>query len=160
MKLLSIPVLLGILLLPLSLPAQKKLGEAVTLESVEIKGAPVPGSRVIAVAKFKLDKGFHVHSNKPSQPEFIATVLKVGEARGAKAGTISYPEGKSEKVEGLEKPLSVFEDHFEISVPIGLSGTARLPLTIPATLNYQACKGAQCYRPFDLKFDIPIGEKK
>jgi hypothetical protein len=151
---------LALFLIPLALYAQKKIGEAASLDTVQIQGDAVPGGRVTAVIKVKLQHGFHVHSNKPSQPEFIATVLTLGNAKGAKAGTVSYPEGKSEKVQGLDKPLSVYEDHFELSVPIGLSATARLPLTVPANLNYQACQGAQCYRPFDLKFDIVIADKK
>ena len=138
----------------------KKLGEAATLEGVEVKGDAVAGGRVTAVVKVNLEKNFHVHSNKPSQPEFIATILTLSEAKGAKAGTVVYPEGKSHKVEGLPKPLSVYEDHFELSIPIGLNAAAKFPLTIPAKLTYQACQGAQCYRPFDLKFDIVIGDNK
>lgn len=151
---------LGILLLPLFAQAQKKPGEAATLEAIELKGAVAPGSRVTAVVKVKLDKGYHVHSNKPSQPEFIPTVLKVGTAAGVKAGNVSYPQAKTERVEGLEKPLSVFEEHFEISVPLGLSGAAKLPLSVPATLSYQACQGAKCYAPRDLKFEIKLASDK
>jgi DsbC/DsbD-like thiol-disulfide interchange protein len=112
------------------------------------------------VVKVRLDEGYHVHSNKPSEPQFIPTVLTVGTAAGARAGTISYPAGKSQKIEGLSKPLSVYESEFEVSVPIGLTAAAKLPVTIPATLGYQACKGAQCYAPQKLKFDIKIEAKK
>ena len=152
--------LLSVALLPGTLFAQKKLGEAASIQGVEIKGDAIPGSRVSAVVTVKLDKGYHVHSNKPSQPEFIPTVLSVSSAPGIKAGTIAYPEGKSEKVEGLPKPLSVYEDHFAISLPLGLSGTAKLPATIPAVLSYQACRGAQCYAPQKLKFDITLPGQK
>ena len=155
--------LIGLLtccVLPLGALAQKKPGEAVSLDGIEIKGEAIPGGRVTAVIKFKLEEGYHTHSNKPSEPQFIATVLTLGEAKGVKAGTILYPEGKSEKVEGLAKPLSVFEDHFQLSVPIGITPAAKLPVTIPASLHYQACQGAQCYRPYDLKFDIVLAPKK
>ena len=147
-------------LLPFAAGAQKKLGEAATIESVEIKGDALPGSRVTAVVKVKLDKGYHAHSNKPSQPEFIPTVITVEPAPGVKAGTIAYPDGKLEQVAGLPKPLSVYEEHFEISVPLGLSAAAKLPLTLKGTLGYQACKGAVCYAPQKLKFDIVLPEKK
>jgi DsbC/DsbD-like thiol-disulfide interchange protein len=150
----------GLLLLPFAVSAQKKLGEAATIQSVELKGDAIPGSRVTAIVKVQLEKGYHVHSNKPSQPEFIPTVLVVEAAAGVKAGTIAYPEGKSERVAGLPKPLSVYEDHFEISVPLGLSAAAKLPLSVPASLRYQACQGAQCYAPQKLKFDILLPERK
>jgi len=150
----------SLFLIPLAVTAQKKLGEAATIQSVEVKGDAVPGGRVTVVVKVKLEKGFHVHSNKPSEPQFIATVVTVEPAAGVKAGSIVYPEGKSERVAGLAKPLSVYEEQFEISVPLGLSAAARLPLTIPASLRYQACQGAQCYAPQKLKFDIALPEKK
>lgn len=151
---------LTIVLLPVMVQAQKKPGEAATIEAVEIKGDAVPGSRVTAVVKVKLAEGYHVHSNKPSQPEFIPTVLKVDAVAGVKAGTISYPAPKSERVPGLSKPLSVFEETFEISIPLGLSAAAKLPATIPATLSYQACQGAKCYAPHNLKFEIKLPATK
>ncbi len=151
---------LGIAVLPMVAMAQAKLGEAATIESVQVKGDAVPGGRVTAVVKVKLAKGYHVHSNKPSQPEFIPTVIKIGTVAGVKAGNISYPEGISERVKGLEKPLSVFEEHFEISFPLGLSAAVKIPTSVPATLSYQACQGAICYKPQDLKFEIPLAAPK
>jgi DsbC/DsbD-like thiol-disulfide interchange protein len=147
---------LGILALPFAANAQKKPGEAASIAGVEIKGDAVAGRRVTAVVKVKLEKGYHVHSNKPSQPEFIPTVLTLEPGAGVKAGTIGYPTGKSEKVAGLDKPLSIYEDHFEVSVPLGLAASVKLPLTVPATLNYQACQGAKCYAPQQLKFEIRL----
>src|SRR5882762_2917669 len=144
---------LSVLLLPAVAGAQKKPGEAATIQGLEIKGDVIPGGRVTVVIKVQLEKGYHVHSNQPSEPQFIATVLAVESVAGAKAGRVVYPEGKSEKVAGLSKPLSVYEEQFELSVPIGLSASARLPLTIPATLRYQACQGAHCYAPQKLKVD-------
>ena len=142
--------------IPLATSAQKKPGEAASIAGVEIKGEPAAGSRVTAVVKVKLEKGYHVHSNKPSQPEFIPTVLTLEPGAGVKAGTIAYPTGKSEKVAGLDKPLSIYEEHFEVSVPLGLAASAKLPVVVPATLNYQACQGAKCYAPQRLKFEIRL----
>jgi len=140
--------------------AQRKLGEAAKIVGVELQGEPMPGGKVIAVVKVRVDEGYHLQSHKPSEPQFIATVVTVDAAAGARVGTISYPAGKSEKVEGLSKPLSVYEGEFTVSIPIGLTAAAKLPLTLPTTLAYQACKGAQCYAPQKLKFDIKIEPKK
>ena len=146
----------ALLALPTVALAQKKIGEAVSLDKVEIQGAVKPGGAFTAVVQFKLDKGYHTHSNKPSEPNFIATVLTLEPRDGVKVGTVKYPGGKSEKVQGLEKPLSVYEDQFQLSVPVTLDAKARLPLSIPATLSYQACQGATCYPPKKLKFDVVV----
>ena len=155
----TVLTLVCVCLLPGLVSAQRKLGEAASLAGVEIKGDPMPGGKVTAVVKVRLEEGYHVHSNKPSEPQFIPTVLTVGTAAGARAGTISYPAGKSQKVQGLDKPLSIYEGQFELSIPIGLTAAAKLPLTVPVTLGYQACKGPQCYAPQKLKFDVKIEPK-
>jgi hypothetical protein len=99
-----------------------------------------------------------VQSNKPSAPNFIPTVLALTPTPGVKVTAIKYPEGKSDKVQGLAKPLSVYEDSFQINVLLALDARAKLPLTVPATLSYQACQGANCYPPKRLKVEISLGE--
>ncbi|PYJ63628.1 MAG: hypothetical protein DME24_00945 [Verrucomicrobia bacterium] len=137
--------------------AQKKPGEAASLDRVEIQGDAKAGDNVVAVVHVKLEKNWHVQSNKPSEPTFIPTVLTLAPTPGVKVTTIKYPEGKSEKVQGLAKPLSVYEEDFQINVLLALDARAKLPLTIPAVLTYQACQGASCYPPKRLKLDIAVG---
>lgn len=156
MRLLS---LLVVSFTPFMAFAAKSPGEAATITSVELKGDARPGSVVKAVVKVKLEKSYHVHSNKPSEENFIATVLALEPLAGIKVGDIAYPKGKSHKVDGLDKPLSVYEEEFEITVTLGLSAQAKLPAVIPATLRYQACQGAQCYAPQRLKLEIKLPGK-
>ena len=150
-------VLLALLTLSISAEAQKKPGEAASIGKVEIQGDVKPGGNVVAVVHVKLEKAWHVQSNKPSEPNYIPTVLTLAPTSGVKVTAIKYPEGKAEKVEGLSKPLSVYDGDFQVSVLLTFDAKARLPLTIPATLSYQACQGATCYPPKKLKFDIAIG---
>jgi len=156
----SILIALSVIALsPSPLLAQKKPGDAVKVHEIQIKGAAAPGSEVTAVIAFEIDPGYHTHSNKPSEKNFIATALSVSPAAGVKAGEAIYPKGKTEKVEGLDKPLSLYQGQFTISVPLKLDTSAKLPLTIPATLRYQACQGALCYPPKSLKLEIPVAAK-
>src|SRR6266513_3463803 len=153
-------IVMALLGLPISLAAaeaQKRPGEAASLDKVEIQGEPKPGGSVVAVVHVKLEKNWHVQSNKPSEPNYIPTVLTLAPTPGVTVTTIKYPEGKAEKVPGLAKPLSVYDGDFQISALLTLDAKARLPLTIPATLSYQACQGASCYPPKKLKFDIAVG---
>ena len=151
--------ILVVCLAPFIASAAKPPGEAATITSIELKGEARPGSVVKAVIKVKLEKAYHVHSHKPSEENFIATVLTLEPSAGIKAGDIAYPKGKSLKVDGLDIPLSVYEDEFEITVTLGVSAQAKLPAVIPATLRYQACQGAQCYAPQRLKLEIKLPGK-
>jgi len=153
----SLFVLFALVSLPIAAMAQKKPGEAASIGKLDIQGDAKPGGNVVAIVHVKLEKAWHVQSNKPSEPNFIPTELKLATTPGVKVTTIKYPEGKAEKVQGLEKPLSVYEGDFQISASLTLDAKARLPLTIPATLSYQACQGATCYPPKKVKFDIPVG---
>ncbi len=136
--------------------AQKKTKGYVELTEVKIDGEAVPGARVSATVHFKVEKGYHTQSNKPSEEFFIPTVLSLKPTAGIKVGKIGYPKGHEEKVEGLDKPLSVFDEKFEITVPLAISAQAKLPATLKGTLNYQACKGAVCYPPQKLEIEIKL----
>ena len=150
-------VLLTLLTLSISALAQKKPGEAASIGKVEIQGDPKPGGIVVAAVQVKLEKAWHVQSNKPSEPNFIPTVLTLAPTPGVKVTTLKYPEGKAEKVQGLSKPLSVYDGDFQISASLTLDSKVKLPLTVPATLSYQACQGATCYPPKKLRFDVTVG---
>ena len=136
--------------------AQKKAKQYVEMTDVKIEGDATPGARVSAKLKFKVEKGYHTQSNKPSEDYFIPTVVKLKPTAGVRAGTIEYPKGHDEKVDGLDKPLSVYDEEFEITVPLAISAQAKLPATLEGTLNYQACKGAVCYPPQKLEIAIKL----
>ncbi len=156
-------MVLWLALVSLSVPgvaqSLKKPGEAASIAKIETQGDAKPGGNVVAVVQVKLEKNWHVQSNKPSEPTFIPTVLTLSPTPGIKVTSIKYPEGKSEKVQGLEKPLSVYAEDFQIQAQLTLEAKAKLPLAIPATLGYQACQGATCYPPKKLKFEIVVGSE-
>jgi DsbC/DsbD-like thiol-disulfide interchange protein len=138
--------------------AQKKETDYVKFEKADIAGAPAAGARVTATLKFKIEPGFHTQSHQPSEDYFIPTVLKLDNVAGIKAGELKYPAGKEEKVDGLDKPLSVFDKEFAITVPLAISAQAKLPATLTGTLTYQACKGAVCFPPKKLKVEVKLGK--
>lgn len=137
--------------------AQLKSTEYVKLTKTEIEGTAAAGARVTAKLHFKIEKGYHTQSNKPSEEYFIPTVLKLENVAGIRVGEIKYPKGHDEKVDGLDKPLSVYDDEFILTVPLALSAQAQLPATLTGTLNYQACQGSTCYPPKKLKLEIKLG---
>ena len=152
----SLVTLLVIALSLATAPARKREVEYVTFDKAVIAGDLSAGSRVTATLHFKIEKGFHTQSSKPSENYFIPTVLKFDNVAGVKVGEIKYPDGKVEKVTGLDKPLSVYEEKFTITVPLAISAQAKLPGTLTGTLTYQACKGATCFPPKKLKVEVKL----
>jgi hypothetical protein len=151
--------LLAMIVFALSLtaaPAQKKGSDYVRLSKTEFEGGVSAGSRVTVRLYFKIEPGFHTQSHKPSEKYFIPTVFKFDDVAGIKAGAVKYPEGTEEKVEGLDKPVSIYEEDFVISVPLAISGQVKLPATLSGMLTYQACKGASCFPPQKLKVSIEM----
>jgi hypothetical protein len=144
------------LLSPALVAADKRPGAAASIQSVQFKGVPAPGASVTAVVRVALDKDYHVHSNEPSEKQFIATELNVELPPGFSASKPVYPQGKKEKVAGLYKPLSVYAGTFEISLPLTIADGTVLPAVLPATLSYQACQGPTCFPPQKLKFEIKV----
>ena len=138
--------------------AQKKSKDYVQLTAVKIEGEATPGGRVSATLHFKINEGYHTQSHKPSEEFFIPTVVKLKSAAGIRVGKIAYPKGHDEKVAGLDKPLSVYDKEFKITVPLAISAQAKLPATIKGTLDYQACKGAVCYPPQKLNVEIKLAK--
>jgi len=136
--------------------AQKKSKEYVELTGVKIEGEATPGARVVAKLHFKIEKGYHTQSHKPSEEYFIPTVANLKSAAGIRVRKVEYPKGHDEKVDGLDKPLSVYDEEFEITVPLAISAQAKLPATLTGTLNYQACKGAVCYPLQKLEIEIKL----
>jgi DsbC/DsbD-like thiol-disulfide interchange protein len=153
----NLPLSLVVVAVAFAAAAEKTPGGAASVEKVEIQGQARPGGNAVAVVHVKLEKDWHVQSNKPSDPNFIPTALALSPTPGVKSVTIQYPEGKAERVQGLAKPLSVYDGDFKITVLLSLDARAKLPLTIPATLTYQACKGGQCVPPKKLKLDLALG---
>ena len=152
-----LPTLFG-LLLSLALHAAEKEEEKgpVRFEKLELKGEASPGSRLMAVFHFKIQEGYHTQSHKPSEEYFIPTVIKLKTPTGIRTGRIAYPEGHEEKVVGLEKPMSVYDEKIEIQVPLALSAQASLPAELEVELKYQACQGAVCFPPKTLKFPVQL----
>ena len=151
-------LLLSLLLLPLAVFAQKKPGEVVTIQGVEIKGDAKPGATVSAMVRVQVEKGHYTQSSKPSDQFFVATSLVAAtNVPGVTMGAVGVPEGKVYEKKDLPKPLSIYEGDYTLTVPLTLASNASVPIEIPATLRYQACRGSECYPPRTLTFTIPVG---
>ena len=95
-----------------------------------------------------LPEGFHVQSNRPRDPDLIATELSVDAPAGVTVKEVVFPAAVDLKQVGAEKPLAVFERNFAIGVQFAVApGTAAGTLVVPVRLRYQACNDTTCFAP-------------
>jgi len=115
------------------------------------------GDSIRVALKVTLPEGVHTQSNKPSDDSFIPTELAVDAPFAVKE--VVWPPSADLTQIGLDKPLKVFEQAFTIGAVVALpADTATGPVTIPASLRYQACDANLCYpptnAPIEWKLDV------
>ena len=106
-------------------------------------GETIRGALTVA-----LPEGFHVQSNRPRDPDLIATELTTDAPAGVTVKEVVFPAAVDLKQSGVDKPLAVFERTFAIGVQFVVAPSAAAgTITIPARLRYQACNDTTCFAP-------------
>jgi peroxiredoxin len=128
-------------------------GPAETLppERVVELAASVAGE--YAIVRLRILPGYHIMSNVPSKPSFIATRVRLEPAEGLTFGEPVYPAASSFALGG--EPISVFERDVEVRVPFRRSGRTA-PRTVSGSVRYQACTATLCLFPVtrSVSFDL------
>jgi thiol:disulfide interchange protein len=106
------------------------------------------GDTVRGALTVTLPDGFHVQSNKPRDPDLIATALTIDAPAGVTVKEVVFPTPIDLKQVGASQPLAVFERTFAIGVQLTLASTvAPGSVDVPARLRYQACDDKTCFAP-------------
>ena len=142
------------------------LGLALLLSASDLRAAvPKPADLVKVQAKIenasgaasgtlrvtaRIAPGWHVNSHTPSEDFLIPTTVQLTPAPGVRAGEPRYPPGKNKKFAFSEKPLSVYEDQFEIEIPVSWT-TAAAP-AVEGSIEFQPCNDTQCLAPGSVPF--------
>jgi thiol:disulfide interchange protein DsbD len=100
---------------PVPAPAQLVQIEA----ALESEGSPGKAQLHVAV---RIAEGWHVNSHTPSEDYLIPTNVALEAVPSVTAGPARYPDGKLLKFAFSDKPLSVYENHFSVDIPITWSG--------------------------------------
>ena len=79
------------------------------------------GDTVRAVLTVTLPEHFHVQSNKPRDPDLIATELSIDAPAGVSAKEVVFPATVDFNVQGIAQPLAVFERTFSIGVQLAIA---------------------------------------
>ena len=124
--------------------------------------AAIPGQPIELIAEFSLKPKMHVYA--PGQADYIPISLTVDESADVKAEPAVYPAAQSLYLEPIQQTAKVYEKTFRITQRVTIVVTPDLKrraaagdtLAIPATLKYQACDDAVCYRPETVKLTWQI----
>jgi hypothetical protein len=121
-----------------------------------------PGATITLYADVTPQPKMHVYA--PGQKDYIPIELATTAAPEFKAAPPKYPTPADFYYAPLRETVKVYDKPFRISQDVTLAATADLrrraaageTLTIAATLDYQACDDAVCYRPDALKLTWAI----
>jgi hypothetical protein len=104
-----------------------------------------------------IEKGYHINSNRPTDKNLIATVLKLEKTAGLGTTTVRYPKAKMEKFGFSPKPLSVFDGRVKLLFSVrALPSAAAGQQSIRGKLTIQACNNEVCLRPQTVDVTIPV----
>ncbi|MFI5127635.1 MAG: protein-disulfide reductase DsbD domain-containing protein [Candidatus Acidiferrales bacterium] len=109
--------------------------------------------------------GFHMNAHKVSEDYLIPTNLTAKPPTGIKEVQTLYPEGTSLKLSFSDTPLSVYTKQFTVRAKFSVAANAALgKVSLPFTLQYQACNDSACLPPVKIpviaKIDIATAGTK
>jgi len=94
---------------------------------------------------------WHVNANKPFEADFIPTALSLKTIDGKASNVkVNYPKTISRKLGFNDKPLALYENRFDLTIPLGKPATS----TITANLTLQACNDEVCLIPETLTLKV------
>lgn len=103
--------------------------------------------------RLEIAPGYHVMSNKPSKPEYIATKVTFEAQPGVTFGDAIYPAPKEFDLAG--EKIKVFSEQAVVRVPFTAAPGA--PRTVRGQVRFQACTVANCLFPASKKFSADLG---
>jgi thiol:disulfide interchange protein DsbD len=115
-----------------------------------------PGGTAEAALSLKLDAGFHVNSNTPSNP-FLIPLRLTWSPGPLETVEVVFPPSRTEKFGFSETPLSVFAGEFDIVTRFKVAAAAAAgSRALTGKLRYQACNDRTCLTPRTIEVTLPI----
>jgi DsbC/DsbD-like thiol-disulfide interchange protein len=108
----------------------------------------------------RVNRGFHVNSNKPKDELLLPTVVHLNPPDGIMIMNIQYPAGEQLALPFMGKEtLSVYSGNFTVTAEVRIPRSAGLgTLRVHGEVKYQACDNRQCFPPktTPLEFDVKV----
>jgi len=132
-----------------ALAAMPKPEQVVTITGVELERPLSASQPDTAIISAQILPGWHINSDRPLDPDYIATRLALKMPNGLAAGPIQFPPAEELKLDFSHEKLAVFTGAIRIKAGLTPAADFKNPSQLPITvsLEYQACNNAQCLRP-------------
>jgi hypothetical protein len=134
-------------------------GPGVTVLPVE----PVtiqPGKSAAVNLRFRINSGFHINSNKPTQEILIPTTVKLSPPADVLVGKLEYPAGEAMALPFMpEEKLSVYSGTFNVTGVLKTTNAVSPGVyRVRGEVRYQACSERQCFPPHTqgFAFDVKV----
>jgi DsbC/DsbD-like thiol-disulfide interchange protein len=108
-----------------------------------VSGAP--GSKIVLFVDVTPNTNIHVYA--PGSKDYIPITVKPEPQTQVKFGKVTYP--KADMMTFADERVPVFQKPFRLTqdATIDKSAKSGATVTIPATVNFQACDDKVCYPP-------------
>jgi hypothetical protein len=150
-------VLLAALFASFTGQTQTSGGPSVTVLPVE----PVtiqPGKSATLNMRFRINSGFHINSNKPTQEVLIPTTVRLSPPSEMLVGKLEYPAGELMALPFMpEEKLSVYSGTFNVTALLKTTNVVSPgSYRVRGELRYQACSDRQCFPPHTQEFTFDV----
>lgn len=116
----------------------------------------VRGSEAKGAVEIRIQPGYHVNANPPSEDWLIPTEVTVSGAPGVTVRKAFYPHALERTFEFWSEPLRVYEGNVVTGFLLAVSEQAELgPHDLVVKVRYQACNEEACFAPVDATYSVP-----
>jgi peroxiredoxin len=124
---------------------------AVSAEPAALAG----GTHAELAVRLDVAAGYHVMSDRPSEPNYIPTRVTLESADGVLVGDSHYPAATSFALGA--KSIATFVGATPVRIPVEVAqGATTGARRLRGTLRYQACTESRCLFPVTQSFEVPI----
>jgi peroxiredoxin len=125
---------------------------------VGIDAAPLTvaaGHHVELDVRLDIAPGYHVMSDRPSKPTYIATRVVLGGAPGVGVGEALYPAPGTFAL--ADRTIATFAGAVDVGVRVDVAPDAAPgPRRLRGNVRYQACTASRCLFPVSKEFEVTV----
>jgi DsbC/DsbD-like thiol-disulfide interchange protein len=129
--------------------------EQIVHYAIASAGAVAPGGHGELRATLRIEPGYHLMSNAPRNPHYIATRVQFDAAAGVAWDDPSYPPASDFRLSKVT--IATFAGEIEVRLPFTIASDAETGTReLHGDLVYQTCTGTSCLFPVKRQISAQI----